>query len=178
MDTCWNPGLCLLTGFGRSWIRCLYCSLSRITGSSLSDPEHRSKADSTLVQLKASNGHPIIGIIVVGSLIFQPIGGLIHHYMYKKYHRSTIWAITHVWWGRIIVTVGIINGGLGLMLSGNTIKGEIAYGVIAGVVWLVWMAVAVWGHLRRRGTSGETGEKALGQSGTGSSPDRYKDGSA
>lgn len=129
-------------------------------------------------QLTASNGHPIIGIIVVGALVFQPIGGLIHHYMYKKYHRRTIWAITHVWWGRIILTLGIINGGLGLMLSGNTVKGEIAYGVIAGVMWLIWMAVAVWGHLRSRGTSGETGENALGHSDAGSSPspDRYKEG--
>lgn len=64
------------------------------------------------------------------------------------------------------------------MLSGNTVKGEIAYGVIAGVMWLIWMAVAVWGHLRSRGTSGETGENALGHSDAGSSPspDRYKEG--
>ena len=113
----------------------------------------------------------------MGSLVFQPIGGLIHHYMYKKYQRRTIWAVTHVWWGRLILTAGIINGGLGLMLSGNTVKGEIAYGVIAGVVWLTWMAVAVWGQLRSRGTSGtgETGEKAWGQSDAGTSPDRYND---
>ena len=62
-----------------------------------------------------------------------------------------------------------------LMLSGNTVKGEIAYGVIAGVVWLIWMAVAVWGQLRSKGTAGETGEKAWGQSDAGSSPDRYND---
>ena len=76
----------------------------------------------------------------------------------------TNWAISHVWWGRIILTLGIINGGLGLMLSGNTVKGKIAYGVIAGVVWLVWVATAVWGHLRSRGNRGETGEKVFGKS--------------
>lgn len=70
------------------------------------------------------------------------------------------------------------------MLSGNTVKGEIAYGVIAGLMWLVWMSVAIWGHLRSAGTSGETGEHAFGQSHAretgekamqsvaGSSPDR------
>ena len=73
--------------------------------------------------------------------------------------------------------MGMINGGLGLMLSQNTVKGEIAYGVIAGLMWLTWMTVAVWGHLRAGRTSGETGEKALGQSDAGSSPDRYNDGS-
>ena len=133
-----------------------------------------SKADgSSCVQLTASNGHPIIGIIVVGALAFQPIGGLIHHYMYKKYHQRTIWAITHVWSGRIVLTLGMINGGLGLMLSDNTVKGEIAYGVVAGVMWLTWMAAAVWGHLRSQGRLGETGEKAVGHSEAGSSPDRY-----
>ena len=68
------------------------------------------------------------------------------------------------------------------MLSGNTVKGDIAYGVIAGLMWLIWMAVAVWGHLRsvgtssetgenvfRQRTSGETGEKALGQGELGQS---------
>ncbi len=61
------------------------------------------------------------------------------------------------------------------MLSRNTVKGEIVYGVIAGVMWLIWMAAAGWGHLRSEGTSGETGEKALGQSDAGSSPDRNTD---
>ncbi len=70
----------------------------------------------------------------------------------------------------------MINGGLGLMMSGfhqDTSKGEIAYGIIAGMMWLIWMAVAVWGHLRTKGTSGETGEKALGHSDSETSPDRY-----
>lgn len=57
------------------------------------------------------------------------------------------------------------------MLSDNTVKGEIAYGVIAGVMWLIWMSVAIWGHLRSAGTSSETGEKAT-RSNAGSSPDR------
>ena len=128
------------------------------------------------IQFKSTSGHPIIGLIVIGAFIFQPIGGLIHHYMYKKYPRRTMWAITHVWWGRIILTLGMINGGLGLMMSGyhqDTHKGEIAYGVIAGTMWLIWMAFAVRGHLRSKGAPGETGEKALGSTETEPSPERY-----
>jgi len=74
------------------------------------------------------------------------------------------------------VTAGIINGGLGLMLAGNTVKGEIAYGVIAGVIWVVWLAVVIWSSLRAKGSIGETGKKALGKnehSSDQSSPDRY-----
>ncbi|KAL6718395.1 hypothetical protein ACLMJK_004484 [Lecanora helva] len=127
-------------------------------------------------QIKASNGHPIIGIIVVGALLLQAIGGLLNHYVYKKHGKNVMLSLTHVWWGRIIVTLGIINAGLGLQLSGNTKKGEIAYGVIAGVIWVTWVAVAVWSHLRSRGSVGETGEKAVGNSAAGSdnSPERVK----
>lgn len=50
------------------------------------------------------------------------------------------------------------------MLSGNTVKGEIAYGVIAGVIWCTWVAVSTWSVIRTRGAADETGEKALGSS--------------
>jgi len=132
-------------------------------------------------QIRASNGHPIIGITVIGALFAQPITGLVHHYIYKRQAKRTFWAPTHVWWGRVFVTAGIINGGLGLMLSGNTVKGEIAYGVIAGVIWVVWLTVVVWSTIRNKGKLvGETGEKALGKGQHGSdesSPERY-DGTA
>ena len=161
------------------WLVSDWVFISRFTQCHKSVPPsyiHFSKADSNCFQLTASNGHPIIGIIVIGALVFQPIGGLIHHYMYKKYQRRTLWSTTHVWWGRIILTLGIINGGLGLMLSGNTVKVEIAYGVVAGVMWLIWVIFAVWGHLNKsRGTMGETGEKALGHSDASSSLDRKND---
>ena len=56
----------------------------------------------------------------------------------------------------------------------QTVKGEVAYGVIAGVMWIIWMAAILRGYFSSKGTSGETGEKALGHSDTGgSSPDRY-----
>lgn len=49
-----------------------------------------------------------------------------------------------------MITLGIINGGLGLRFAENASSGrEIAYGVVAGVVWLVWMGAAVLGEIRR-----------------------------
>ena len=60
----------------------------------------------------------------------------------------------HVWLGRIAVTLGIINGGLGLRLSDNTTKGEIAYGVIAGLVWVGWVAVVIWKFLKTPASRG------------------------
>lgn len=38
----------------------------------------------------------------------------------------------------------MINGGLGLLYSGNASRGEqIAYGVIAGVVWISWIFIVI-----------------------------------
>ena len=56
--------------------------------------------------------------------------------------------------------MGVINGGLGLQLSANTVSGEIAYGVIAGVLFLFYVAVVLISEMRARGRKlGETGEK-------------------
>lgn len=67
--------------------------------------------------------------------------------------------------------MGVINGGLGLQLSDNTVKGEIAYGVIAGVLFLFYAAVVVIADMRARGQRlGETGEKFSGHEHAGQSP--------
>ncbi|KAL2048644.1 hypothetical protein N7G274_000556 [Stereocaulon virgatum] len=110
----------------------------------------------------ASNGHSIIGIIVVTGLAFQPIAGYVHHLIYKKDKRRSFWAPLHVWWGRIFITAGIINGGLGTQLSDNTVKGKIAYGVIAGVIWLTWVGVVAWASIKDGKDKGEAGAKAYG----------------
>jgi len=97
---------------------------------------------------------------VVSCLYIQPALGILHHRVYKNVEKKrSIWAILHVWWGRIIVTLAIINGGLGLELSGNTTSGEIAYGVIAGFIWVVWMGLAASSHVASRRTRGEAEEK-------------------
>ena len=37
-----------------------------------------------------------------------------------------------------------------LLLAGNSPDGEIAYGVVAGVMWVTWVAAAIWGEMRRK----------------------------
>lgn len=105
-----------------------------------------------------SNYHPIIGIIVLVMLFFQPILGLVHHLKFKKYSRRTVWSHAHLWIGRIVITLGIINGGLGLHLASDApafsgfapSNGQIiAYGVIAGCMWSLWVIAAIIGERRR-----------------------------
>jgi len=99
---------------------------------------------------RINNVHPIIGIVVFALLFFQPILGLLHHWMFRKYSRRVVWSYGHLWLGRIIITLGIINGGLGLRLANNSHSGEIAYGVVAAVMWLAYVVSAVVGEMRRR----------------------------
>ncbi|KAF1832869.1 CBD9-like protein [Decorospora gaudefroyi] len=95
--------------------------------------------------------HPIIGIVVLVLLFFQPMLGWIHHVMFKKHGHRTLWSYVHVWLGRVAVTVGIVNGGLGLWFADEESTGKyIAYGVIAGLVWLAWVAAMVVGERRRK----------------------------
>lgn len=98
--------------------------------------------------------HPIIGVVVLILVFFQPVTGWVHHYLYKKHSHRTLWSYAHIWLGRIAVTLGIINGGLGLKLadsmSMSSQGGIVAYGVIAGLVWLVWVAAMVVGERRRK----------------------------
>lgn len=102
--------------------------------------------------------HQLIGYVVFGSLLlFQPALGMIQHYKYRKYGKSTIFGQVHRWHGRVLIVFGIINGGLGLYVSGR-IGSEnvprwavIAYGVVAGLVGLFYIAlVAGVGMFRKR----------------------------
>ncbi|KAJ4146820.1 hypothetical protein LMH87_001379 [Akanthomyces muscarius] len=48
---------------------------------------HHSRSNVSL--WKSFNGHPVIGTIIIALLLIQPIGGAIHHSLYKKRTSST-----------------------------------------------------------------------------------------
>lgn len=97
--------------------------------------------------------HPIIGIVVFIAIFLQPILGFLHHMLFKKYSHRTLWSYAHIWLGRVAITLGIINGGLGLKLADgmhmSSKGGIIAYGVIAAFMWLAWVAASWFGERRR-----------------------------
>ncbi|KAH7131462.1 integral membrane protein [Dactylonectria estremocensis] len=91
-----------------------------------------------------NNAHTIVGTITVVLMILQPIIGLIHHRQYRKKHTQTWWTHVHVWYGRVLIFLGIITGGLGLQLATNTTGGKILYGTIGGLVSLAYVAGIVY----------------------------------
>jgi hypothetical protein len=90
--------------------------------------------------------HTTLGTGVVVLMTLQPLLGLIHHLRFRKVQKRTIWTWIHMWYGRTLIILGIINGGLGLRLANITtpVGGKIAYGVVAGISGLAFLAWIVW----------------------------------
>jgi len=95
--------------------------------------------------------HPIIGLVLLSVVCIQAISGYVQHLLYKKGRRTALMNFTHVWLGRALITLGMINGGLGLLLSSNGSRADyIAYGVIAAVIWLCYIMVVTFVQIRKR----------------------------
>jgi hypothetical protein len=117
-------------------------------------PLSRSKQDIlTPLQLYKSAGrtHTIFGTVILVLFLIQPFLGLAHHHFYKKNAARSSVSHVHIWFGRVIIILAVINGGLGLKLAANTRACEIAYGVVAGVVAVVYAATVL---LKRRSSQG------------------------
>ena len=104
---------------------------------------------SNLLDNEATRYHPIIGLVVLAILVLQPALGLIHHSRFKRVRRRQVWSYLHLFNGRVGITLGIINGGLGLSLSGAPARWRRVYIAVAAVMWSLWMLVALWAEVRR-----------------------------
>lgn len=118
-----------------------------------------------------NNTHTIFGIVIVALFLIQPILGIIHHLQYRRNLARAPVSYLHIWYGRLIILLGVINGGLGLQLADNTKNGEIAYGVVAGVVGLTYILMCIF--KRKGGASAQPPWKKEGDVGltsVGSNP--------
>ena len=101
------------------------------------------------MSMQFNHHHIIIGEVVFALLASQAVFGIIHHILFRRKGRRQVWSYAHIWTGRILVTLGIINGGLGMQLANVSRAGKIAYGVLAGLIWVVWMATAVASEFKK-----------------------------
>ncbi|RAQ70845.1 cellobiose dehydrogenase [Aspergillus flavus] len=103
--------------------------------------------------------HPIIGMVAVPALIlFQPAMGFLQHRYFHRTGKKSVFAYLHRWFGRSIIVLGIVNGGLGFHLARNVtstapVGAIIAYSVVAGIVGLVYALVVIVLPLRKQRTS-------------------------
>ncbi|CCF35780.1 integral membrane protein [Colletotrichum higginsianum] len=93
--------------------------------------------------------HTLLGTVVVAMLAIQPFLGVAHHKYYKQNQARGIVSHAHIWYGRALMVLGIINGGLGLELASSSRAYVIAYSVIAAIIGAAWIGSAAWGEMRR-----------------------------
>ncbi|KAL0943057.1 uncharacterized protein CTRU02_200943 [Colletotrichum truncatum] len=103
----------------------------------------------SLFEINTINFHPIIGLVLLAIFFFQPIFGYIHHVQFKKYGRRQLWSYLHLFIGRLLIPLGIINGGLGLYISNSPKEFKIAYAVLAAVLGVSWILIAAVSEFRR-----------------------------
>ena len=60
-----------------------------------------------------------------------------------------MWSYGHVFTGRAGIILGMVNGGLGLHLADARRSYLIAYGVIAGLMGLIYIGAIAFGELKR-----------------------------
>jgi len=103
--------------------------------------------------------HPIIGCVIFAVLLIQPLTGFLHHRFFVKRAKnaaagenisSRTWSsYLHLFTGRAVVLLGIINGGLGLWLA--QVMGSLlyAYSALAGIMGFAYIVAIIVGEWRR-----------------------------
>lgn len=104
----------------------------------------------TLSWQKFSETHMKLGTAVVALMGLQPILGLLHHLKFRKNGGRTIISHVHIWLGRALMFLGVINGGMGLRLAKGPKSWKITYGVIAGVVGVAYIASILLGSRKKK----------------------------
>jgi len=91
--------------------------------------------------------------VIAAGLLLQPFFGYMHHRRYIRTQQRSAWAPLHVWYGRALLLLGILNGGLGLQLASGSPAysraGMIAYSVLAAVAGLALLGLIVHAHVAK-----------------------------
>ncbi|POR37821.1 Uncharacterized protein TPAR_01969 [Tolypocladium paradoxum] len=95
--------------------------------------------------------HVQLGTIVCIMMVLQPVLGWMHHRNYLKYQRRTPVSHFHMWYGRALLIIGIVNGGIGLQLARASTGYIVAYSVIAVIAVSMYVAGAIYGEMKLRG---------------------------
>lgn len=78
---------------------------------------------------------------------------------YVKHGGRGIVSYIHLYWGRIWMFLGLINGGLGLELASSKQKFIIAYAVVSVIFWGMYIGIKGLMTLRKKKMEKATGGK-------------------
>lgn len=92
-----------------------------------------------LSRAKHLGPHKIIGLVITSLLILQVWFGYRHHVVFVRTRKQSLWTTLHLWVGRTVLGMGILNVGIGLYYAKSS--------AAALVAWLVVMVVELIGYL-------------------------------
>lgn len=93
-------------------------------------------------------------------MVLQPALGWLHHRNFAKHQARGLASLAHVWYGRALLIMGVVNGGLGLQLASASRTFVIVYAVLAGVMFVVYIAASAYGEYKRRMAAGSYERKS------------------
>jgi hypothetical protein len=101
-------------------------------------------------------------------MILQPLSGYLHHMHYMKHQRRGPVSYAHIAFGRSLMLLGVINGGLGLQLAGAGMKLVTAYAVVSAIMGVAYAGIKGITSFRKRKAAavGGKGIKIPGSSGS------------
>jgi hypothetical protein len=96
----------------------------------------------------ANTAHAVVGLVVVFSLLaFQPLMGWLQHRHFHQYRGRGAFGALHLWFGRTMVILGMVNGGIGFLLGWQLEKWRkksyIAVASFVGFFWIVCLAINI-----------------------------------
>jgi hypothetical protein len=103
-------------------------------------------------------------------MVIQPGLGYAHHRYYLKHQQRGRISHAHIWYGRALMVLGVVNGGLGLQLAMANNSLIIAYSVVAAVMFLLYAIGKVLVSVRRKQAANPRSRKRTGQKEGSGSP--------
>lgn len=100
-----------------------------------------------------NQAHQILGIIAVAVLFPQIYFGYAHHRNYKKLGQRTTISHFHLWSGKLIVLLGMVNAVIGFVLAGSN-TGAIVIAVLAVIILVITSLVVFFGAKKQRSVLG------------------------
>ncbi|KAB8068611.1 hypothetical protein BDV29DRAFT_184177 [Aspergillus leporis] len=111
--------------------------------------------------------HQTIGYVVIGGIVlFQPFLGFMQHRHFRKTGETSLYGLSHRWFGRLFMVIGIVNGGLGFHYAYQNTPdippaAPIIYGVVCGVVGLIYLFVIMRSRRKARSKTANTVSRTL-----------------
>jgi uncharacterized membrane protein YiaA len=77
--------------------------------------------------------------------LIQPVFGYLQHRSFRRTGVRSFYSPLHVWYGRVLMVLGIVNGGVGLYLAADSTLGQKGIYIAGALVMsLAYVASQIW----------------------------------